>query len=138
MKTRFALIALLLSGFACAQDKAPDRGAAAQPNAEAPQADPGSAANRKAYDALYSDILKTLPQEGRSKLDSARGRTARPQAAPAAVPLPSQEVSKEALERRKKDLEDLSPEVKARVDKALKDLEKRRKEKKAEFKELKE
>jgi len=138
MKTRCLLISLLFAGFACAQDAASDRNGTAQPKAETPLSDPASAANRKAYDALYSDILNTLPQDGRSKIDSARGRAASPQARPAAVPLPSAEAGKEALEKRKKDLEDLSPEVKARVDKALKDLDKRRKEKKAEFKELKE
>lgn len=138
MKTRFALISLLLAGLACAQDKAPERNGGSQPKAETPSVDPASAANRKAYDALYSDILKTLPPDGRTKIDSARGHAVSPQTKPSAVALPSEETRKEALEKRKKDLEDLSPEVKARVDKALKDLDKRRKEKKAEFKELKE
>jgi hypothetical protein len=71
------------------------------------------------------------------KIDSARGRAAAPQTQPSSVPAPAEERKKEAVEKHKKNLDDLSPEVKARVDKAVKDLEKRRKEKKTEFKELK-
>lgn len=137
MKSRFAIISLFLAGIACAGDKAQVRKDAAPPKAEAAPANPASAENRKAYEALYSDILKTLPQDGRSKIDSARGHSASPQAKPDAAKPAPEERKKEAFEKHKKNLDDLSPEVKARVDKALKDLEKRRKEKKAEFKELK-
>jgi hypothetical protein len=96
-----------------------------------------ASSNRKAYDALYSDILKTLPQEGKSKVDSARGRDAKAGLKQAKPTLSAEDVKKDALEKRKKELDELPPEVKARVDKVLSGLDNRRKEKQTEFKELK-
>jgi hypothetical protein len=130
------LFGLLLSGLGAvvsAGDHAVEKDAPAASKAPAETTSP----NRKAYDDLYSDILKTLPKEGKTKVDSARGsRDANPPAKQAGARTP-EDLKKEALEKRKKDLEELPPEVKARVDKALSDLDNRRKEKQTEFKELK-
>lgn len=131
MKTLLA--GLMLSGLAAAQDGAPaeDSSPKTQSKAEAP-------AKRQAYDALYSDIIRTLPQEGKSKVDSARGRERKPEAKPG-KPVPDpEELKRNALEKRKRELDELPPDVKARVDKALSDLDSRRREKQTEFKELKE
>ncbi|MDB5102488.1 MAG: hypothetical protein JWP91_177 [Fibrobacteres bacterium] len=132
-KSRVIPFFILLAGMAAAQDKPAGGESASQ--AKEKSAPPS--ANRKAYDALYSDILKTLPQEGRSKVDSARGLPVSAAAKPA-NPASAENAKKDALEKRKKEMEALPPEVKARVDKVLSDLDNRRKEKQSEFKELRE
>jgi hypothetical protein len=133
MKPLLAGLILSLSGLAAAQDgpSAGDSSPNGQTKAEAP-------AKLKAYDALYSDIIRTLPQEGKSKVDSARGRERRPETNPDKRKPDPEEIKREALEKRKKELDDLPPDVKARVDKVLSDLDSRRREKQTEFKELKE
>lgn len=135
---KLILPGLLLVGQAMAQDIPANR-AAAKPSAaepEASQADP-KAANRKAYEALYSDIIQALPDEGRSKVDSARGRVGQENPGqPADIRIP-EEAKRAAVEKRKRELDQLPPEVRARVDKALSDLDTRRMEKQTEFKELK-
>lgn len=130
MKTLLA--GLLWSGLAAAQDgsAAGDTSPKSQPKAEAP-------AKREAYDALYSDIIRTLPQEGKSKVDSARGRERKPETKSGNQAPDPGEIKREALEKRKRELDELPPDVKARVDKALSDLDSRRREKQTEFKELK-
>ena len=131
MKTLLA--GLMLSALAAAQDGAAagDSSPKSQPKAEAP-------AKREAYDALYSDIIRTLPQDGKSKVDSARGRERKPETKPGKQIPDPEELKRDALEKRKRELDDLPPDVKARVDKALSDLDSRRREKQTEFKELKE
>lgn len=131
MKTLLA--GLILSGLAAAQDgsAAKDSSPKSQPKADAP-------AKREAYDALYSDIIRTLPQEGKSKVDSARVRERKPESGPGKPAPDPEELKRNALEKRKRELDDLPPDVKARVDKALSDLDSRRREKQTEFKELKE
>jgi hypothetical protein len=131
---KILLSCLVLVRFAAAQDKPVAAESASQSKAKA--AEPS--ANRKAYDALYSDIIKTLPQDGKSKIDSARGREAKPDSKQSGKSRSAEELKKEAFEKRKRELEDLPPEVKARVDKVMSDLDNRRKDKQAEFKELKE
>jgi hypothetical protein len=131
MKTLLA--GLLWSGLAAAQEgaAAEDSSPKSQPKAEAP-------AKREAYDALYSDIIRSLPQEGKSKVDSARGRERKPESKPGKQVPDPEELKRNALEKRKRELDELPPDVKARVDKALSDLDSRRREKQTEFKELKE
>ena len=131
MKTLLA--GLMLSALAAAQDGAAagDSSPKSQPKAEAP-------AKREAYDALYSDIIRTLPQDGKSKVDSARGRERKPETKPGKQIPDPEELKRDAVEKRKRELDDLPPDVKARVDKALSDLDSRRREKQTEFKELKE
>ena len=109
----------MLSGLAAAQDGAAagDTSPENQPKTEAP-------AKREAYDALYSDIIRTLPQEGKSKVDSARGRERKPESKPGKQAPDPEELKRNALEKRKREMDDLPPDVKARVDKALSDLDK--------------
>ncbi|MDB5048824.1 MAG: hypothetical protein JWO30_1895 [Fibrobacteres bacterium] len=122
---------LLLAGLVAAQAKpaAPEKTIPPKDKVE-PQT-----ANRKAYDALYSDIIKTLPRDGKAKVDSVRGRDTQPKQT--VNPRTPEDVKKKHFEKRKKELDELPLEVKARVDKVLIDLDNRRKEKKTEFKELK-
>ncbi|MEO7423985.1 MAG: hypothetical protein ABI036_02295 [Fibrobacteria bacterium] len=134
---KFILPCMILSGIVPGIVMAQEKPTLQEAPAES-KAQPGEAsANRKAYDALYTDILKTLPQEGKSKVDSARGRDAKAELKQPKTTLSAEEVKKDALEKRKKELDELPPEVKARVDKVLSDLDNRRKEKQTEFKELK-
>jgi hypothetical protein len=95
------------------------------------------------YDAIFSDILKSLPQEKRALVDSAHAKGNSASASDPADPgkgQPTEEekdkARKDAAAKRSKALEALPPEVKARVDKAISDLDNRRKEKQAELKEL--
>ncbi len=97
---------------------------------------PAQAVNRKAYDDLYSEILKTLPQDGKAKVDSARRLDRSPSVQQHAVGA-GQGRDPEALQKHNRDLQELPPAVKARVDKVLTELDSRRKEKEMEFKELK-
>jgi hypothetical protein len=130
------ILGLTLSGSATlswAGENAADRDGPAASKAPAETTSP----NRKAYDALYSDILKTLPQEGKSKVDSARGKETAAASKQAGAARTLDEIKKDALEKRKKELDELPPDVKARVDKVMSDLDNRRKEKQTEFKELK-
>ncbi len=135
MKTLLTGLFLSFAVPAAAQDgsAAEDSSPKSLPKAEAP-------AKREAYDALYSDIIRTLPQEGKSKVDSARGRERKPETKQGKqgkqAPDP-EEIKREALDKRKRELDELPPDVKARVDKALSDLDSRRREKQTEFKELK-
>ena len=95
------------------------------------------AANRKAYDDLYSEILKTLPQDGKAKVDSARRQDRKPVAQKTNGPGVGQGRDPDAMQKHNRDLQELPPAVKARVDKVLTELDSRRKEKETEFKELK-
>ena len=135
---RFVLPCLLLIGFSVAQDKPSVQENSPQPRENGASLSESSAKNRKAYDALYSDIFKALPQDGKLKVDSARGRDPKTESPQASSTLTLEELKKNALEKRKRERDELSPEVKARVDKVLSGLDNRRKEKQAEFKELKE
>ncbi len=103
------------------------------PPAEAAKPD---AANRKTYDNLYSEILKTLPQDGKAKVDSAHGAEAKAKGQQAVKPKTPEDIQKTIADKRNQEMEALPPAVKARVDKALSDLDNRRKEKALEFKEL--
>ena len=126
------LAGLMWTGLAIAQEgsAAGDTSPKNQPKADAP-------AKREAYDALYSDIIRTLPQEGKSKVDSARVRERKPESKPGKEAPDPEELKRNALEKRKRELDELPADVKARVDKALSDLDSRRREKQTEFKELK-
>ncbi|HKP94162.1 MAG TPA: hypothetical protein VJ385_00255 [Fibrobacteria bacterium] len=129
---KILLPGLVLAGFAWAEDNAArDLPAPSKESTEA------ASPSRKAYDALFFDILKALPQEGKSKVDSARGRERDAAAKPSGDARSPEDLRKDAIERRKKNLEELPPDVKARVDKVLSGLDNRRKEKQTEFKELK-
>lgn len=107
--------------------------------ADGMKAVPGSAtvdpaANRKTYDALYSDIIEALPLDGKVKVDSARVQSGPGKVKPAD---PQEKSAKSMEEKRNRALEELPPAVKARVDKVISDLDTRRREKDSEFKELK-
>ena len=118
--------------------------AGAQPAAKPATGENQASSEKQSYDAIFSEILKALPQEKRALLDSAHG--AKGNAAMAAGPAdagkgkPTEEekdkARKDAQEKRTQALQTLPPDVKARVDKAISDLDNRRKEKQAEFKEL--
>jgi hypothetical protein len=122
-----ALAAALLLGKARAEDSQPAKATGAPaPNA----ADP-----KQSYDALFTDILKTLPQEKRALVDSAHGAKGKA-VTPPARPADPEAAKKAAKEKRDKALQELPPEVKARVDKAIQDLDTRRMQREAELKEL--
>jgi len=98
--------------------------------AEAP-----AATAKQDYDAIFSDILKSLPQDKRALVDSAHGAKGNA-AVPAPGPVDPDAARKAGEAKRSQALQALPPEVKARVDKAISDLDNRRKQKQAEFKEL--
>jgi cell pole-organizing protein PopZ len=127
------LLAALLAGEAWS-------GGGAEP-AKPAAGEAGAPSARQDYDAIFSDILKSLPQEKRALVDSARDAKGNGNAAKADPKGPPTEEEKEkareeAKAKRSKALEALPADVKARVDKAITDLDNRRKEKQAEFKEL--
>jgi hypothetical protein len=131
-------IAALLGG-TTGRTWADDAGALATPKPAKPvtaESHPSAdkATDKQNYDAIFSDILKSLPQEKRALVDSAHG--AKGNAAPAARPADSEAARKAGEAKRSQALQALPPEVKARVDKAISDLDNRRKQKQAEFKEL--
>ena len=95
-----------------------------------PAAPPAPAAAKQEYDALFSDILKSLPAGQRAQVDSAQAAKSKDK------PVDPAAAREAAKAKREKALGELPPEVKARVDKAITDLENRRKEKAAELKEL--
>lgn len=115
----------------------------APPPPAAPAETPASA--KQDYDAIFSDMLNSLPQEKRALVDSAHG--AKGNGAQAAKPenpgngkKPTEEEKEQARQaakaKRAEAIQGLPPEVRARVDKAITDLDNRRKEKQAEFKDL--
>lgn len=126
-----ALLSALLMGRAWAGGNQESALPAALFQAEA-AAPEGAKTPGQEYDALFSDILKTLPAGQRAQVDSAEAAKADKE-----KPKPDPDAAREAARaKREKALGELPPEVKARVDKALTDLEIRRKEKAAELKEL--
>src|SRR5262245_5077624 len=85
----------------------------------APETPAAQSAPAKSYDDLFGEILQNLPEKNRAKVDSARVVAKEGPAAPAALedkPLPEQAQE----EKRQKALEKLSPDVKKRVEKAIK------------------
>lgn len=125
MRLRHFLIpmaAVLVAAAPARSGEAQERPAAAAP-----------AESAQAYDALFSDILKNLPERSRAKVDSARANApaiAGEQSADPAIPH-----SPTGIEKREQALEKLDPEVKQRVEKAIQSMENRKKERAAEFKE---
>lgn len=122
-----ALAAALFLGKAQAEDSKPAKDAGA-PAAKA--ADP-----KQTYDALFTDIVANLPQEKRALVDSAHGAKGKA-VTPPARPADPEAAKQAAKEKRDKALQELPPEVKARVDKAINELDTRRKEREAELKDL--
>lgn len=91
----------------------------------------------RGYDEIYGEILQNLPEQSRAKVDSARTKAE----SPATVPVEAEaEAGKRAeperVVKREKALEKLAPEVKARVEKAIRDMETKRREREMEFREL--
>lgn len=137
MNFRTALILLAFATLLTGGTWADDVGAAGARQAPKPAATdthPASSAKQN-YDAIFSDILKSLPQDKRALVDSAHGAKGNA-AVPAPGPADSDAARKAGEAKRSQALQALPPEVKARVDKAISDLDNRRKQKQAEFKEL--
>jgi hypothetical protein len=140
MKHHATLLPLLIASLLAGRSWSGGPEASSPPAAGEPQA---SSAKRE-YDAIFSDILTSLPQEKRALVDSAHGAKGNPVATAASAdpgkgkPTEAEKdkARKEAEAKRSQALQTLPPEVKARVDKAISDLDNRRKEKQAEFKEL--
>jgi hypothetical protein len=102
------------------------------------------------YDGLFSEILKNMPEADRAKVDSARKAEALPPKAAAAQRAAAEkkaakqaakadkaaEKAADKLAKAAEKAEDLPPSVKQKVEKAISDIEKRKAERKAEFKEL--
>ncbi len=145
MNLRIALLPLTFPALLAISTWADDAGAQAKarlvlgPKGEAlgkPAATETHAATAKQdYDAIFSDILKSLPQDKRALVDSAHGAKGNA-AVPAPGPVDPDAARKAGEAKRSQALQALPPEVKARVDKAISDLDNRRKQKQAEFKEL--
>jgi hypothetical protein len=133
MNLRIAL--LILSSAALSTGKAWADDAGAQPPPKPAATETPAATAKQSYDAIFSDILKSLPQDKRALVDSAHG-TKGNAAVPAPGPVDPDEARKKGEAKRSQALQALPPEVKARVDKAISDLDNRRKQKQAEFKEL--
>src|SRR5215208_5665447 len=84
------------------------------------------------YDALFTEILQNLPEKNRAKVDSARAKG--PESRPRNAEDPSAPVTeKEVAGKRAKAMEKLSPEVKERVEKAIRTLDNRSRERELEF-----
>jgi hypothetical protein len=129
-----AAAAALPAGRAWADDAANPSAPAEAAKTGTPPADAAKAGSAPGYDALFSEILKALPQEKRALVDSARG--AQGNGVPPAGAATAEEARKAAADKRSRAMQSLPPEIKARVDKAISDLDARRKEKQAEFKDL--
>ena len=133
------LFAVLMAGWSRADEGA----TGANPSAPAAAAEKPASAKQE-YDAIFSDILQSLPQDKRALVDSAHGaKGAGPHAAPPANPgngKPTEEEKEKARQaakaKRSEAIQALPPEMRSRVDKAITDLDNRRKEKQAELKEL--
>jgi len=133
MKLRTALILFAFAAPLTGRIWADDAGE--KPPAKPAAAETHAATAKQDYDAIFSDILKSLPQDKRALVDSAHGAKGN---AAVQVPGPAdpEEARKRGEAKRSQALQALPPEVKARVDKAISDLDNRRKQKQAEFKEL--
>ena len=136
MNLRTTLILLAFAALLSGRTWADDAGAPPPAKPTKPAATETHPATAKQdYDAIFSDILKSLPQDKRALVDSAHGAKGN-----AAVPVPGpadpEAARKMGEAKRSQALQALPPEVKARVDKAISDLDNRRKQKQAEFKEL--
>jgi len=133
MNLRTSLIPLSFAALLTAKTWADD--AVAQTQAKPAATETHAASAKQSYDAIFSDILKSLPQDKRALVDSAHGAKGNA-AAPATGPADPDAARKAGEAKRSQALQALPPEVKARVDKAISDLDNRRKQKQAEFKEL--
>lgn len=105
------------------------------PRAPAAREEKADVAPARGYDEIFGEILQNLPEKSRAKVDSARAKAEGPAAAPAG-PAAGNLPDPERKGSREKALEKLAPEVKARVEKAIRDLETKRRERALEFKEL--
>ncbi len=83
---------------------------------------------------MFSEIIKNLPQEKRVKMDSLKNAgpvTVHKDADDSVAP---EDRKKNLDEKRKREVDALSQDVKERVEKAILDLEQRKKERQLEFK----
>lgn len=149
MNLRTSILPLLFAALMAGEVWSEGEAAPAAPKHESP-AKPAAASQassaKQDYDAIFSDILKSLPQEKRALVDSAHGAQGNGNAGngngngntdKAGNSDAEKDKARKAGEaKRAQALQALPPEVKARVDKAISDLDNRRKEKQAEFKEL--
>ena len=141
MNLRTPLLALLIATLLTGRSWS-DGGAVPPANPATGESQASSAQQK--YDAIFSDILKSLPQEKRALVDSAHGAKGNAvSAAGTANPgqgKPTEEekdkARKEGEAKRSQALQGLPPDIKARVDKAITDIDNRRKQKQAELKEL--
>ncbi|MBW8889631.1 MAG: hypothetical protein JF616_17890 [Fibrobacteres bacterium] len=136
MNLRIAFLPLSIAALLTTATWADDPASTPAQQPAKPAATESHAATAKQdYDAIFSDILKSLPQDKRALVDSAHGAKGNA-AVPAPGPVDPDAVRKAGEAKRSQALQALPPEVKARVDKAISDLDNRRKQKQAEFKEL--
>lgn len=128
MRIQFCLLALGTVLLAANDARCADQQAA-------PETSVAPTERAKTYDELFGEILQNLPEKNRAKVDSARANGKTPPETPAVTETKGPP-DHAMVEKREKALEKLSPDVKARVEKAIKDLENRRKDRDLEFKEL--
>ncbi len=86
-------------------------------------------------DAIFDEILQSLPTEAKEQVDSAKRTSAATESAP--VSSQSQEMSAERLRQREQALEELPEELRNQVEKAIGQIESAAEQRQMEFKERK-
>jgi hypothetical protein len=124
--TVFMIISLSLFTVALAGDK----------NGEKPA--PETRTIKKA-DAIYNEIMMTLTPEMKARIDSSRASTNKDQSQTGTADSARQkaELTKKNDIEKKNYIESLPDDVQLRVEKALREMEQRQKERTLEFKEIK-
>ncbi|MBN2035970.1 MAG: hypothetical protein JW768_04440 [Chitinispirillaceae bacterium] len=90
-------------------------------------------------DAIYNEIMMTLPQEMKAKIDSSKTAMEANQKGAVKVDTAKnvQDLQEKAREQKARHLEELPDELREQVEKALQEMEQRQMERKLEFKEMK-
>jgi hypothetical protein len=90
-------------------------------------------------DAIYNEIMMTLPQEMKAKIDSSKTAMEANKKGAGSVDTAKnmQKLQEKAREQKARRLEELPLELREQVEKALQEMEQRQMERKLEFKEMK-
>ena len=92
-------------------------------------------ADGKRLDLLFDQIMRTLPEGARSKVDSAATVKVDRRSTVPATAAPDKLNAGDAAQPRER-LNDLPDELKAQVERAISDMEQRKEERKAQFREF--
>jgi hypothetical protein len=90
-------------------------------------------------DALYNEIMMTLPPEMKAKIDSSKMSTDMNKTGQVKVDSAKnrQELQEKTADQKARHIEELPDELRKQVEKAMQEMEKRQMERKLEFKEMK-